>query len=224
MLRWWQELKELLFPVFCVSCSKEGDWWCRACRNKEPIILDHFCAHCGRAVNFLEFCTQCPSPRLGVTALFKYQDGAPAARLIQLFKYRHARDIQKLWSEVFNEVVLALPKDTVVMPVPLFAQRERERGYNQAEVLAKLIATRFGLALDAHSLRRTRKTTPQVGLSRAERLQNLQGAFAWAGGPSPKNVLLVDDVCTTGSTLSAGAALAYQAGAGAVWALVLARD
>jgi len=117
---------------------------------------------------------------------------------------------------------LALPVD-VLVPVPLHPARERRRGHNQARLLAAEMAPRLGLPM-VEGLARLRNTPAQVGLSRAQRLVNVRGAFcATDAAVTDKCVLLIDDVCTTGATLGACADALRRAGARSVWALTLAR-
>jgi ComF family protein len=112
----------------------------------------------------------------------------------------------------------------VVVPVPLHAARLRERGYNQAALLARELARRIGLPLNERVLVRQRATTPQVGLDARQRRENVQDAFSCSSNDlAGKRVLLIDDVCTTGATLEACAVALYGGGAGSVQALTLAR-
>ena len=112
----------------------------------------------------------------------------------------------------------------LVLPVPLFPARERERGYNQAALLARPLAARLGLACRTDLLRRRRETAPQVGLSREQRRQNVRGAFVAGPEVAGRTVLLVDDVTTTGSTLGSAAGACLAAGASGVRAVTLARE
>ncbi|WP_322798480.1 ComF family protein, partial [Thermoflexus sp.] len=102
--------------------------------------------------------------------------------------------------------------------------RQRQRGYNQAAVLAQALSERLALPMHPQALRRVRATPSQVGLAQRARRENVREAFAadprWAWG---KRVVVVDDVCTSGATLEACAAALYQAGARSVWGFTLAR-
>jgi ComF family protein len=110
------------------------------------------------------------------------------------------------------------------VPVPLHLSRERERGYNQSALLAKELSRLTGIPLATDLLRRTIDTAPQVTMDDYEqRRSNIAGAFECIGDPSGLNVLLVDDVITTGSTMSACAAPLKSQGAARVWGLALAR-
>lgn len=110
-----------------------------------------------------------------------------------------------------------------LLPVPLSSARRRERGYNQAEELARVLATATGRPLDT-ALARTRATPPQVGLDRAARHRNVRGAFTWQGAAlNGARLILVDDVLTTGATADECAAVLKAAGAGWVGLVTVAR-
>ncbi len=116
-----------------------------------------------------------------------------------------------------------MPAD-IVVPVPLHSARLRERGYNQAALLAREMARRVGLAVDEQVLVRRRATAPQVELNARQRKENVRAAFHCSDdGLTGKRVLLIDDVCTTGATLEACAVALYEGGACGVQALTLAR-
>jgi ComF family protein len=132
-----------------------------------------------------------------------------AEPLAQLMVARYPR-----WSE---------PVDLIV-PVPLHPERVRERGYNQATLLARRLCEPVGVPLDDAALWRTRHTRPQVGLDRAERRQNVQGAFAAERERvEGMRILLVDDVCTSGATLASAATALLEAGAVTVRGYCFAR-
>jgi len=141
------------------------------------------------------------------------------------FKYRG----RTVLAEPLGELMAAywtqhpMPID-VVVPVPLHAARLRERGYNQAALLAHEMARRVGLTVDERVLLRQRATAPQVELDAEQRKENVQQAFRCSGnGLKGRRVLLIDDVCTTGATLEACAIALYDGGAREVRALTLAR-
>jgi len=112
-----------------------------------------------------------------------------------------------------------------VVPVPLHPERQRERGFNQAELLAREVAARLGLPLEPRAVERRKPRPPKLKLSRHERWQAARGAYAAAPGRRFDNrrVLLVDDVFTTGATLDACAQALHEAGAAHVIALTVAR-
>jgi ComF family protein len=117
----------------------------------------------------------------------------------------------------------AFPADTLV-PVPLHVRRVRERGYNQSRLLAQYVGRAVGLAVACDVLRRDRYTIAQVHLSAEERRRNVADAFSCMGGDlGDKRVVLIDDVCTTGSTLEACSIALKAAGVRSVWGVTLAR-
>lgn len=116
-----------------------------------------------------------------------------------------------------------LPADLIV-PVPLHPNRQRERGFNHAGLLAQAFAAQTGLPLAREGLARIRETAPQVGLTARERQDNVRGAFsAWGDMWAGRRPLVIDDVCTTGATLEACAAALRGTGSQAIYALTLAR-
>lgn len=203
------KLADCLFPVFCVQCGAEGAWWCRDCRGPragEPRFFD------------------AAPPLDGLAAIFSYNSESPIGRLIQQFKYGYGSAAAELWAEILPGQ-LPFPAATApagVVPVPLYPRRERERGYNQAGVIGRLLAEKLCLPFAAEALERVRATRQQARLSRSERVENVRGAFV-SRRPSPENVILVDDVFTTGATMAECAAALKANGAGLVFGFVLAK-
>ncbi len=116
------------------------------------------------------------------------------------------------------------PPGEFIVPVPLHPNRLRERGYNQAALLARQLGERGGLPILDEALRRVRETAPQTDLNAQERKENVRGAFRCGDYDlKGKQVLLIDDVCTTGATLEACSLALYQGQVRSVWALTLAR-
>jgi len=188
-----------------------------------------FCAGCGREVwrgappGFR--CQDCArdQPRIdGIRAAARYE--GPIRTAVHRLKYDGRRAIAGHLASYLAAAAAALPIDAVV-PLPLHPNRQRIRGYNQSELLARELAAQLGLPL-VLAAARIRETEDQIGKNRRQRQQNVKGAFACTG-PSlvaGRRVLLVDDVCTTGSTLFACAAPLLQAGAASVWGLAVARQ
>ncbi|HRQ41784.1 MAG TPA: ComF family protein [Chloroflexota bacterium] len=149
----------------------------------------------------------------------------PISTIIHKMKYEGAfglgRVLADLMASAWAEWII--PVD-MVAPIPLHPDREKKRGYNQSALLARWFSQQSGQVYAPELLKRTRFTVPQVGLNAEERAKNVQNAFAVAGYPfNDKHVLLIDDVCTTGSTLTAAAQVLLEAGAAAVSGYCLAR-
>jgi ComF family protein len=143
-----------------------------------------------------------------------------------LHKLKYRRDIamgDALAAQMTSFVKeLNWPVD-VIIPIPLGQQRMRERGYNQVAMIAKPLAMALEIRYAPNELQRNKETRSQVGLSREERRRNVKEAFRGGLGVVGKTVLIMDDVSTTGSTLSAGAEALYSADAKDVYALTVAR-
>ena len=111
----------------------------------------------------------------------------------------------------------------LVLPIPLHTDRERKRGYNQSMLLTRAFCQGIALSYSETALQRTRFTTPQVGLTAVQRLENVQNAFVADEQVRGKHILLIDDVCTTGATMAAAANALFSAGATAVSGYCVAR-
>lgn len=207
-----QVLKELLFPQFCLVCKTEGSLWCAGCIAKNPSAYFSFVP-----ISVAEG----TAPALErVTALCFYEQSPVIRQCIRLLKYNFQTDHRDMW-----EKLLAFPdlaKDFVIVPVPLYTRRERERGFNQAEYIAAVIAANHGLEILTQRLVRTRSTKQQARLSRNKRLENVAAAFEWRDGSPPPSVYLVDDVYTTGATMQECAEALKMAGVERVEGLVVA--
>lgn len=217
---------DLLLPMSCVVCRREGQYLCQGCEARLPRLQQPCCGLCA-APGHRPLCPRCqasPPAFDGVRAPY-LMDGA-VREMVHDLKYRNLRATAPHTGRLLAEFAeaAAMPAD-VLVPVPLHGRRLRERGYNQSELLAREVGKRLGLPVAPGLLRRTRPTPPQVSMaSHEERTRNVQGAFQCPGDASGLRVLLVDDVCTTGSTLSACAWALKGAGAASAWGLVLARE
>ncbi|BCM90009.1 hypothetical protein IAD21_01860 [Abditibacteriota bacterium] len=230
-------LLDVLFPPRCAGCPT----FCRKlfCRKCAPTVLKlrpPYCRVCAEPFDPVAYhdplCLSCRSAKTNfdfARAAWLYE-GAPRGAIHRL-KYGGksalaARLAPVLSRTVREEDALKTIRFDCVAPVPLHARRERKRGFNQSELLARAVADELGVAL-GRALERTRATPPQVGLNLKERQVNVRGAFALSPGfelPPNANILLVDDVFTTGATLRECATVLKRAGAGSVCAVTLARQ
>lgn len=173
-----------------------------------------------------EYCRSCRENRIFFDqgrGLYLHQGKVPAA--IYRFKFKNRRSYAKVFArEMHAHYGEQLRKWGVseLIPIPLHPERRRKRGYNQAELLAEALSEETGIPAEKKALKRIRRTRPQKNLSRRERAWNLKGAFAVSGNWTPPAcVLLVDDICTTGSTLNKAAKMLKGAGVRKVYFLTI---
>lgn len=160
-------------------------------------------------------------PTTNLRAPFRF--AAEARRALLEAKFRGVTRLIEPLAEAAARAVPLHWRIDVVAPLPLHRTRERKRGFNQAEIAARVVARDLDLPLDRSLLRRVRQRPAQAGLSAQRRATNLRGVFRVAGEP-PERVLLVDDITTTGSTFAAAAAVLRGAGVSTVYALAIGRE
>ena len=220
-------LLDIFLPTVCVLCRQPGKMLCQACLDGLPRVATPFCHACGRptrqARGQCPACRRDPLPLQQVRAPLLYEQAVP--RLIQQFKYHHKRALAEPLGRLMIAVLPDLSHDIdLIIPLPLHPQRQRQRGYNQAELLANEVAGAMDRPVELNGLRRSRATLPQAKLSAAARQSNIAAAFtADPEFVSDQQILLVDDVCTTGATLASAAQALFAAGAHTVTGLCAAR-
>jgi ComF family protein len=215
---------DLAFPASCAGCGREGEALCAACspsldarlelRGGAPIGLP---ADLPAPLLQLEWCAPFAGPVRAALHQLKYAGERRLARPL-------GEAVARRWQRVGEGAA-------VIAPVPVHAERERQRGYDQAALIAEVAARSLGLPW-GRALERARATVAQFELGREDRSANVSGAFRVRGTLRPMTshaiagrwVLLVDDVVTTGATLAACAAALEEAGAVAVSAIVVARE
>jgi ComF family protein len=159
-------------------------------------------------------------------AAFPYR--GPARRLVQALKYKRLRAVARIMAGLLigelHEMGIEFGPQARVVPIPLSFWRESSRGFNQAELLARALGENLGLDFRPDLLRRVKDTSSQVSLTRSERQANIRGVFSAAEELHGEDVLLVDDVVTTGATAREAVRTLKKAGAGQVWVLAFAQD
>jgi competence protein ComFC len=217
-------LADLFYPERCVGCERRAsDVLCRTCFDALPRVGSPVCGRCGLPTAFATFvCEECKNVDFGfqsARAPLKY-DGV-GKQVVHALKYRgYKRVVGRLAAPLMLQVVGEDHFDAVV-PVPLHSSRLRKRGFNQAKLLARGVAEKMKATV-SDTLEVVRSTRDQVELSAAQRRANVAGAYT-ATKPLRGKILLIDDVFTTGATLSACAGTMVRAGAEEVHALSLCR-
>lgn len=220
---------DLLFPRICIGCSKIGVYVCSSCLNKFKLREETICPECAKPSVFGRTHPKCQRPTGldGLWAGFAYK--GMIKTLLGKFKYQFVTDV----SQTIIELATSLPdwnnfpaEPRLVVPIALHKSRLRDRGFNQAAIIGKNISRYLDWPYSDSILVRNRKTRPQMQLKRKDRLSNLRGAFTYIGPTKALlgvDVLLVDDVWTTGSTMREAAKVLKRQGAKSVWGWVVAR-
>jgi ComF family protein len=231
-----QSAVSLLYPPLCTICGRSiraGEYLCDQCETKAVRIVAPFCEKCSEpfdgAITGVFTCANCAHRTIYFdAAVAAYRGRGIVREVIHEFKYGrriHLRHLVARWlrSALDDERLLGRCFD-VIIPVPLHPTRQRERGFNQATLLAELLSAQTSIRCKP-LLERTRYTTTQTALDRSERMENLHNAFRLRKNADVRGlrVLLVDDVLTTGSTLNECARVLKRVGVFSVHAATAAR-
>ncbi|MBU3657634.1 MAG: ComF family protein [Rhodocyclaceae bacterium] len=228
-----QPLAGILLAQSCALCHLPSGNHpvCASCTQDLPVLPDARCERC--ALPMLGGLTHCPdcSRHLPLfdTAYAAWAYDFPVDTLIRDFKYGHHLYLGRFFAEQLTSVLeqtwgaSGQPRPDLIVPMPLHPHRLRTRGFNQAAEIARHMARRLRIPCAYDALVRLHDTSPQAGLHRDERWRNLLGAFACPEGLPAKHILLVDDVLTTGASLSACAEALRHSGASRIDVAVVAR-
>lgn len=196
-------LSSILFPSYCYVCSKEGNSFCNSCLKKIKRAVDS------------------PSPY--IVSIYSFKDPI-IKKAIHAIKYFHRKDlISPLSQELADEILKKEFTSYVLVPVPMPNLRKYIRGYNHSEAIARAVAKQTNLPIKNDLLRRTSSNKRQViTSSRSERLRNQKNTFTVTRALPGMNIILIDDVTTTGATLLEARKVLLQAGASSVRAFTVA--
>lgn len=199
-------LLELIYPPRCAGCGR----------------IDHrWCSQCAQELDLLEHVVSTPTLDQIVESASTGIHSGVLQSAIQALKYEQATWMAPVLGSRMAEVVSERSWTIdMIVPVPLFSARQRVRGYNQSQLLGEIVAYELAIPILPQALTRQRETQSQVGLSADQRHENVRDAFT--ANPQYTNnqrILLIDDVHTTGATLSACASALHRAGAAAVYSL-----
>jgi len=219
---------DFLFPQWCIGCGKEGSFLCRSCRDTLSYIVPPLCPKCGKPQPSSTLCPGCIDWQAeidGIRSPFRF-DGVIRQAIHQL-KYKNLRALAMPLATLLNDYLVANPMPgEFLVPVPLHRKRLRERGYNQSSLLVKELGKLIKLPVIDDYLIRKQYALPQTKTTTVdERRNNVVNAFTCHDHRlKDKQVLVIDDVSTSGTTLDACAAALKAAGATSVWGLALARE
>ncbi len=223
---------DLVFPKKCVGCGKFGSYICKNCYKKVEFLDKPVCPVCQRQAIGGKTHPGCSGKYKldGLIVACRYK--GPIRVAIQKVKYRWVFDIERILVDLVAGQIwkFDFPQNSILVPVPLHIKRKRWRGFNQSEILAKTLAKRFKVKYGDFLVRKI-ETKTQVGLSREERKKNIRDAFVLStrhpeldsgSKLKDKNIILVDDVYTSGATMAECTKVLKKAGAKSVWGMAVA--
>lgn len=212
----------------CTLCGVHSrESLCAPCQRELPFHHTMGCPRCNAEGVLQQLCGACLSdpPHFDETiSAFRY--AYPLDRLVQAYKFNANLSLLPLFADALVRAIGnfdAAARPNLVIPLPLAPRRLAERGFNQASLLGERVSKTLAIRFEARGMLRVRETPPQSGLSREARLKNVRGAFDCANRLDGLRVAVVDDVMTTGATLSEAAKALKKAGAAHVSAWVIAR-
>jgi len=216
------------FPRRCVGCGKLGAFICPECLKKLPRLLPPLCPQCGKPQASGIVCPDCRRRQTeidGISSPFMFDEAIRKA--IYELKYRNLKAISSCLAELLADHIRSNQLDGEALAyVPLHPRRLRERGYNQSRLLARELSKRIDLPVVEDSLIRIKQVQPQVRARDVqERRRNVADAFVCRDEKvNGKQLILIDDVCTSGATLESCAVALKSKGVASVWGLTLARE
>ncbi|MFA6160066.1 MAG: ComF family protein [Parcubacteria group bacterium] len=244
---------DTLFPIRCLHCQKYGEWVCRECTQKISILSVQVCPYCEKTISPNgRICPKCKDKFLAKNEIWpldalivsaKYEKNG-LSRLVHCFKYNFIPDLGEILAKIMCEAIVShnSPLPDFIIPIPLHPRRQRWRGFNQSEILAQYISQNltpsFPIAIISDFLIRKKYTPAQMKIKNyQERQRNVRNIFGLNCNVETQNfasqnfaslqgktILLVDDICTTGSTLFECAKVLKSTGAKKVFAVVIARQ
>jgi len=215
-----QFILDIIFPIACLGCQREGVWLCDDCLKKILLKTTDEKLNHSSSLDGLFYAT--------------HYENDIIQEAIHTLKYKYIETLAHSLGELLTGYLLKLdkkehlailesPKNTILIPVPLHKKRFLERGFNQAELIANEFNKNFHFNLQTKILVRAKWTMPQVQLKGRDRKENIKGVFIVKNWNFPgKNVIILDDVATTLATLEECAKVLKRAGANKVWGLVVA--
>lgn len=226
-IRQWMDiakegLLDFVYPPRCPGCDKllfGGEIICTECCTKIRRVSEPVCKRCGKPIENerAEYCRDCISRqhkfRQG-KAVFIYEGRMKLS--MYRFKYSNKREYARFYAEEAVRLYggwIEQKEIDVIVPIPMYIGKKRRRGYNQAEVFARALGKKTGIAVETEIVKRVRDTTPQKELNDRERRKNLKNAFQLTSDiVKYKKIMLVDDIYTTGSTMDAVTEILLSAG------------
>lgn len=220
---------EFLYPRTCCFCGKLSEKSiCDECRKKVEYIAEPRCKKCGKPIRYeeQEYCGDCENQRFHYEQgrnLWVHKGAVPWS--IYQFKYHNRRIYGEFYAQEFYRLYGKWIREReidVIIPIPLHRKRKRKRGYNQSEIVARHLGKIMDIPVDAKAIVRKKYTIPQKTLDDRNRRKNLKNAFVVTREKLySKNILLIDDIYTTGSTIDEAAKVLMEKKHNKIWFLTI---
>ena len=231
------DVLDYLFPRKCLGCGEEDGYLCRSCSGEIQMLRIQCCPRCRRPQNGGKFCNKRCAENFNFDQLIvclEYSKSNLISKMVVQFKYRFSEDLVEILGKIMKHGLAAFSHNfrnsedgVLLIPVPLSEERMKFRGFNQSLLLAQYLAKSFNEMKVYDCMVRQDGSEQQAGRTRSERLKNLENRISikkdWAEKLQGKNVILIDDIATTGTTLNECARALKTAGVNKVCGLVLAR-
>jgi ComF family protein len=226
---------DILYPKFCVNCGREGYYLCEDCLSLIEILDKQYCPFCFPAKTVIDgkTCPPCEKSHYlnGLYFACPYENPI-VKKIIAEFKYEpYMKDYAELFAFFLISHLANLNKtfsnfaEFIIIPVPLFIKKQKIRGYNQAEEIGKKISEILKIKLLSNVLIKTKSTISQTELKKEERIKNIKNSFLIKDKTliENKNIILMDDVFSSGGTMDECALILKQNGAQEIWGMAIAR-
>jgi competence protein ComFC len=224
-MKLFDQIFELIFPARCVNCGRLGAFICPNCTAKIVTIRSQTCGICNRITPNGKTCPRCRrKTELYSVLSYGYLKDPIMKKIVYSFKYEKLSAMAPTLAQMLIDKITEenLNFDLIV-PVSISRKRKAWRGFNQAELLAKGISNKLGIPAE-NAVAKVKDTKTQVGLTKKQRLENLKSAYKCIGDVQGKSILLIDDVITTGSTLTEIADVLKKSGAKRIMAATIAKE
>ena len=232
LVKYLQAFKDIIYPSLCFACERKipQGYLCQECQDKIAYLAPPLCRLCSKPLlhRKSDLCAQCnkkKSPFKRVLSITVYKE--PMTGLLHLLKYKNydylGRFLSCLMIQHIERIGLDLSCYQAIIPVPLHPFKRKERGYNQTELLAEQIANHFQIPLRNDIIYQKKDKTSQTRLKKEQREKAMQGVFSAQKDLKDKNVILIDDILTTGSTLKECALALKEKGAKDIMAITLSK-
>jgi len=229
------DVLDYIFPRKCLGCSREEGYLCKNCENEIVFLQMQCCPNCRRPQKEGRFCHEKCAKNFGFDQLIvclKYSKTNLISKMAIQFKYKFSKEMAEILGKIMKHQFANFShnfktENTVLIPVPLSAERMKFRGFNQAALLAKYLEKNFNRMKFYDCMKRENGGEQQAGKTRRERLMNLENKIylddGFATFLKDKNIILIDDIATTGTTLNECSRVLKNAGVKNICCLVLAR-